>query len=94
MTTRHERISHLLQILQPQQLEIHDDSHLHAGHNPVAKEGGTHLRLDIISAQFSGKSRLERHRMVQALLKPEFDSGLHALQITARTLEENDASRP
>ncbi len=84
MNNRSQRIRNALQVLQPVTLEIHDDSHKHAGHNPAAANGGeTHFRLVIVSAQFSNKSRVQRHRMVQDLLKAEFDSGLHALQIKA-----------
>jgi BolA protein len=74
--------------LTPILLEIHDDSHQHAGHNDAAKSGGTHLRIKIISDAFMGKSRVERHRMVQSLLQQEFETGLHALQIEARTMAE------
>ena len=81
MTTRSERIPQLLQPLQPSYLEIYDDSHQHAGHNAAAKKGGTHLRIEISSPQLEGKSRVQQHRMVNELLKPEFESGLHALQI-------------
>lgn len=81
MTSRSDRIFALLQPLQPSHLEIHDDSHQHAGHNDAAKAGGTHLRIEISSLQLEGKSRVQQHRMVQDLLKAEFESGLHALQI-------------
>jgi BolA protein len=81
MTTRPERITQLLQPLQPSLLEIHDDSHQHAGHNDAAKAGGTHLRIEISAPQLVGKSRVQQHRMVQDLLKSEFETGLHALQI-------------
>lgn len=83
---RAEAISRLLQVLQPEKLQIHDDSHQHAGHNDAAKAGGTHLRIEISSAHFTGKSRVQQHRMVQELLKSEFESGLHALQITTLAL--------
>lgn len=85
MTTRTERLKTLLQPLQPIRLEIIDDSARHAGHAAVhGVEGGeTHFRIEIASPAFAGKSRLERHRMVQELVKVEFDTGLHALQIRA-----------
>ena len=81
MTSRSDRIFVLLQALQPSYLEIYDDSHQHAGHNVEAKAGGTHLRIEISSPQLQGKSRVQQHRMVQELLRPEFETGLHALQI-------------
>ena len=85
---RTENITTLLQSLSPSTLEIADDSHQHAGHNHAAKRGGTHMRIKIVSEVFAGKSRIERHRMVQALLKAEFETGLHSLQINAKTPAE------
>lgn len=85
MISRSERIHALLQVLNPTHLEVFDDSHQHAGHNDAARAGGTHLRVEIVSAQFEGLSRVARHRRVQELLKAEFDSGLHALQINAKS---------
>lgn len=78
------RIREALQALAPIQLTITDNSHQHAGHNEAAASGGTHIKLSIISAGFSGKSRVSRHRSVQDLLQAEFATGLHALQIEAK----------
>ncbi len=85
MNNRAENITYLLQSLNPLELEVADDSHEHAGHNHAAKRGGTHMRVKIISEAFANKSRIECHRMVQDLLKPEFKTGLHSLQIDAKT---------
>ena len=41
------------------------------------------MRVRIVSPAFAGKSRLDRHRAVNALLKPELDAGLHALAVEA-----------
>ncbi|HEY1180843.1 MAG TPA: BolA family protein [Rhodocyclaceae bacterium] len=76
-----------LQVLQPLQIEIIDDSALHAGH-AGAREGG-HYRLMIVSPQFAGKKTMERHRMVYAALDALMKSGIHALSITAKTPEED-----
>lgn len=76
----------LLQTLAPQQIDIIDDSALHAGH-AGAREGG-HYRLIIVSAQFAGKKTMERHRMVYAALASLMKNGIHALSITAKTPEE------
>lgn len=68
--------------LAPERLAVIDESHLHAGHQPGMDGGGeTHMRVRIISSQFSGMGRLQRHRAVNDLLKPEIDAGLHALAI-------------
>ncbi|MGE4372296.1 MAG: BolA family protein [Xanthobacter sp.] len=80
--------------LSPQLLELEDDSHKHAGHAGVTHDlkgakrradgGMTHLRVRVVADAFTGKSRLERHRMVNALLQGEIDGGLHALAIEAK----------
>ena len=78
-----DKMRELLQALQPQHIEIIDDSALHAGH-AGAREGG-HYRLTIVSQQFEGKKTMERHRMVYAALASLMPNGIHALSITART---------
>jgi BolA protein len=74
--------------LAPEALEVIDESHLHAGHSGARPEGETHFRLDVVSAAFDGKSRVERHRLVNAALDPAFKRGLHALAVRARTPAE------
>ena len=69
--------------LAPQSLVVTDESHLHEGHGGWREGGNTHFRSDVGSAVFAGKSRVERHRMVNALLTEEFARGLHALAIKA-----------
>ncbi len=74
--------------LNPTFLQIIDDSAKHADHNSAAKAGGTHFSLKIISANFSGKSRIERHRMIYKILDAQLKGQVHALAITALTPEE------
>lgn len=70
--------------LTPERLEVIDESHHHAGHQPnITGEGETHMRVRIVTAKFAGMSRIDRHRTVNALLKPELDAGLHALAVEA-----------
>lgn len=78
-----DKMRELLQALQPQSIDIIDDSALHAGH-AGAREGG-HYRLNIVSAQFAGKKTMERHRMVYAALASLMQNGIHALSINAKT---------
>lgn len=88
--SRAERIeSCLREALAPLRLEIHDDSHKHRGHAGARPEGETHYRIEVVSADFAGKNRVERQRLVNALLAPEFESGLHALQMRTLTPEED-----
>ena len=82
-----DQMRQLLQTLEPQQIDIIDDSALHAGH-AGAREGG-HYRLMIVSPQFAGKKTMERHRMVHAALASLMQNGIHALSITAKTPAEN-----
>jgi BolA protein len=70
--------------LHPITLSVVDESHQHVGHGGWREGGETHFRLDIVSAAFEGKSRVERHRMVNDLLAEAFERGLHALAIKAR----------
>tara|TARA_B100001146_G_scaffold109976_2_gene97127 strand:- start:7310 stop:7573 length:264 start_codon:yes stop_codon:yes gene_type:complete len=80
---RRERIISLLEKqFSDSFIEISDDSHLHADHNPSAKSGGTHFTIKIVSKVFKGKSRIEKHRMVNNILDSEFKNGLHALSLT------------
>ena len=77
-------IETLTREFQPERLGVQDESHLHAGHGGWREGGETHFRVDIVSALFAGKNRVERHRMVNASLAPAFARGLHALAIGAR----------
>ena len=82
------RIRALLgEALQPQRLEVGDDSHKHAGH-AGARGGQGHFSVDIVSAAFAGKLPLARHRMVYAALGSMMEDDIHALAIRARTPDE------
>jgi BolA family transcriptional regulator, general stress-responsive regulator len=72
----------------PQSLEVVDESHQHEGHGGHQPGGETHFRVYIVSNAFRGKSRLERHRMINTALSRELESGVHALAIHAATPEE------
>jgi BolA protein len=73
----------------PQSLAVEDESHLHAGHAGHRPEGQTHYRVYIVSEAFVGKSRLERHRLINATLASELAGGVHALAIHAAAPGEN-----
>lgn len=62
----------------PEHLEIRDDSARHAGHAGAASGGG-HFEILIVSAEFEGKSLLDRHRMVHEALKDLIGRDIHAL---------------
>lgn len=65
------------------QLQIENQSHLHASHASSPNTGQSHFHIRIISDDFVGQSRLTRHRMVNDAVTPLFEKGLHALSIEA-----------
>lgn len=69
--------------LQPESLEVIDESHLHAGH-AGAQTGASHFRVRISSAQFNGKLPLARHRLVYDLVQDLIPHPIHALAIVAQ----------
>lgn len=76
----------------PQSLKVVDESHLHdpthPGHRP---EGQTHYRVYIVADAFKGKSRIERHRLINAALAQELSGSVHALAIHAAAPGEGTA---
>lgn len=70
--------------LMPLRLEVLDESHQHAGHAGADARGESHFRVRIVAEAFSGKSRVERHRMVNAVLAEELRNRIHALAVEAR----------
>lgn len=83
----------LRQALSPERLELEDDSWRHAGHHHEggmdAKPGGeSHFNLVIVAADFEGRSRLERQRLINGLLREEMAGVVHALSIKAMTPDE------
>jgi BolA family transcriptional regulator, general stress-responsive regulator len=78
--------------LAPSRLELADESARHAGHAGARPEGESHFRLTIAASAFTGKSRIERQRMVFTALGDLMQSDIHALSITALTPAE-DAAR-
>jgi BolA protein len=83
MATREVIISKLREAFFPESLEVQDESHLHEGHAGHRAGGQTHFRVYIVSPAFEGKSRIERHRMINATLSGELAGSVHALAIHA-----------
>jgi len=69
--------------LAPVSVKVQDESHLHAGHAGARPGGQTHFRVYIVSEAFKGKTRIERHRTINAILADELAAGVHALAIHA-----------
>jgi BolA protein len=73
----------LMQMLQPTRLDVVNESHLHAGHRTSPGTGESHFRVLVVSQAFAGKSRIERHRMINDTLAAELKGKVHALAIKA-----------
>jgi BolA family transcriptional regulator, general stress-responsive regulator len=73
----------LMAALEPTRLEVVNESHLHAGHRGTPATGESHFRVLIEAQIFSGKSRIERHRLVNETLASELKGKVHALAIAA-----------
>ena len=69
----------LTEAFTPQSLDVVDESHQHAGHAGHRPGGETHFRVYIVSDAFRGKSRIDRHRMINSALATELAGGVHAL---------------
>ena len=80
-------VSKLQKHLEPSFIEVIDESHLHANHNPDAKNGGTHFKVKIISKTFQDKSNIEKHRIVYEILDSELKNGVHALTLNLSDIE-------
>ena len=72
----------------PEALSVTDESAHHAGHAGAQPGGETHFNVRIVSAQFTGLTRVERQRRIYAALEAEFRAGLHALSLKALTPAE------
>ena len=84
MPTRDLITEKLREAFAPESLHVEDESHRHEGHAGHRPGGETHFRLYIVSEAFRGKSRIERHRMINAALASELKGSVHALAIHAQ----------
>ena len=78
-----EMLRRLDSALSPTEIELIDDSEKHRGHGGYNPAGESHFTLRIESAAFTGKTRIERQRMVYKALGDLMDQRVHALQIRA-----------
>jgi BolA family transcriptional regulator, general stress-responsive regulator len=91
MSTRDIIINKLREPFLPESLDVSDESHLHEGHAGHRPGGETHFRVYIVSPAFKGKSRVERHRMINAALAKELAGSVHALAVHAQAPGEGPA---
>ena len=94
VTVKDRMVAKLTAALGPQALEVIDDSAKHAGHilhpGGVEPRGETHFTVRVTAPAFTGKSRLQRHRLVNDILAQELREGVHALAIEARAPGEQE----
>lgn len=81
MSARERITTKLTEALAPESLDVIDESERHRGHGGWREGGETHFRLKVVSAAFAGKSRIDRHRLVNALLADDIAGGIHALAL-------------
>ena len=80
--TRLERLTERLRSLEPDHLEVVDDSHQHAGHAGAA-DGRGHFTALIVSKRFTGLNTVRRHRLVYEAVGDMMTTDIHALSIQA-----------
>ncbi|KAK8157173.1 bola-like protein-domain-containing protein [Phyllosticta citrichinensis] len=82
----------ITEALQPAKLDVFNDSHLHAHHKAMQGSTSKEVPVHIVAEAFKGKMQPARHRMVYGLMKEEMarEGGIHALQLSTRTPEEEE----
>ena len=93
MSTKDAITNKLREAFTPESLDVTDESHLHEGHAGHRPGGETHFRVYIVSPAFQGKSRIERHRMINSTLAGELAGSVHALAIKAQAPGESGDTR-
>ena len=81
------RMEQRLATLEPELVEIYDESGEHVGH-AGAREGGGHYQLLIVSKRFENLSKVARHRLIYQALADMMQTEIHALAITSLTAAE------
>ncbi len=81
MSVRDRIVEKLTQKLDPDLLDVIDESEQHRGHGGWREGGETHFRVRIATRHFDGLPRLAQHRAVMAALDDELKAGLHALAV-------------
>lgn len=81
MAVEQEIRERLMIALEPQRLDVINESHMHAGHRSSPGTGESHFRVLVVAGAFTGKSRVERHRLVNEALKGLVGGTVHALAL-------------
>ena len=84
MSNPHQQLlAQRLAALEPAELDIVDESHLHAGH-AGSKGGASHFRVTIVADRFNNQTMIAQHRLVYDLLRDLIPFPIHALALTTR----------
>ena len=78
----------LTEVFSPSGLIVLNQSHLHASHASSPGTGESHFKVEVVSEDFAGLSRVERHRLVNEALGEQLAGPVHALSIAAATPAE------
>ena len=83
MTVAQDIETKLTEAFQPVSLKVIDESSQHAGHVGARPGGETHFRVEIVAGAFADRNRVDRQRMVYAVLADELAGPVHALSVSA-----------
>ena len=75
-----------LAVLEPQSLDIEDESHRHAGH--AGARDGRQYKITIVAAAFAGHNTVKRHRLIHEAVGDLMRGRIHALSIGACSPDE------
>ena len=78
----------LTQAFSPEQLNVEDESHKHAGHAGARPQGESHFKVTIVSSAFEGLNRVDRQRRIYAVLDEDLKTDIHALALVVKTPAE------
>lgn len=81
MTVRDTIEAKLIVAFSPNEIEVIDESHKHAGHVGARPEGETHFRVNIKGVAFDGLSRVAMQRLIYKALDAELKGPVHALSL-------------
>ncbi|MCV6546814.1 MAG: BolA family transcriptional regulator [Cohaesibacter sp.] len=81
MTVKHTIEKKLTHQLQPDFLQVIDESEKHRGHGGWREGGETHFAIKIQAKAFADLSRIQAHRLVHEALADELAGPIHALQL-------------
>ena len=88
MSVKERMIEKIRRDLAPSDIEVIDESALHAGHAQAPKGGESHFRIRVVSKRFCGLNRIQRQRLIHDILGPELAGPIHALSIDAKAPDE------